>query len=318
MWQYFSGAFLGWSLGSNDAANVFGTGVATNIVRFRTAVSLIAIFVILGAALEGPKCMTTLGELSKLQPSLAFISTLSAGLIIFAMSTLSLPVSTSQAIVGSLVTIGMMNGSADFSVLGKIVLCWVLTPVSAAILGAGLYKIFSLLLKPLLTSIRWRTPVLRSAIIIAGCYGAYTLGGNNVANVSGVYVTAGLLKASTAALFGGVAIALGVLTYSKNVMLTIGKGIFALDAYSAFISVLALALSSHIFTQIGVPISSTHAIVGAILGIGLLKDMHSISRKVVLNIFLGWIGTPILSGAVSLLLVTFYYFALLVQRTHAF
>ncbi len=296
MWQYTSGAFLGWSLGSNDAANVFGTGVATNLVRYRTAVILIAVFVILGAALEGPKCMATLGELSTIRPELAFISALAAGLTLFLMSMLSLPVSSSQAIVGALLALGMLNGSANYSVLIKIVLCWVLTPISGAVLGVGLYLILRWLLRPLLNNIRWRTPVLRTAVIVAGCYGAYSLGGNNVANVSGVYVSARQLTASSASLLGGIAIALGVLTYSKNVMVTLGKGIFALDAYSAFISVLALALSSHIFTQIGVPVSGTQAIIGAIVGIGMLKDMRGISRKMIGQISLAWIGTPIVAG----------------------
>jgi len=296
MWQFTSGAFLGWSLGSNDAANVFGTGVATNLVRYRTAVILIAVFVILGAALEGPKCMATLGELSKLKPELAFISALAAGLTLFIMSMLSLPVSSSQAIVGALLAVGMVNGSANYSMLIKIVLCWVLTPISGTILGIGLYLLLRWILQPLLNSMRWRTPVLRTAVVIAGCYGAYSLGGNNVANVSGVYVSAGQLSASAASLFGGIAIALGVLTYSKNVMLTVGKGIFALDAYSAFVSVLALALSSHIFTQIGVPVSGTQAIVGAIVGIGLLKDMRGISRKMIAQISLAWIGTPLVAA----------------------
>ncbi len=303
MWQYTSGAFLGWSLGSNDAANVFGTGVATNLVRYRTAVILIAVFVILGAVLEGPKCIVTLGELSEVRSEFAFISALAAGVTLFIMSMLSLPVSSSQAIVGALLAVGLVNGTANYSVLMKIVLCWLLTPVSGAILSVGLYLILRWLLKPLLNSMRWRTPVLRTAVIIAGCYGAYSLGGNNVANVSGVYVSAGRLSASQASLFGGIAIALGVLTYSKKVMLTVGKGIFTLDAYSAFISVLALASSSHIFTQIGVPVSSTQAIVGAIVGIGLLKDMRGISRNMLVQILLAWVATPVAAGVVCFMMM---------------
>jgi len=49
-----SGLLLGWSLGANHTANVFGTGVATGTVSYRAAITLTAIFVILGALLEGP------------------------------------------------------------------------------------------------------------------------------------------------------------------------------------------------------------------------------------------------------------------------
>ena len=53
MWKIISGIFLGWTLGSNDSANIFGTGVAAKIIRYRTAIILIAIFVVLGAIMEG-------------------------------------------------------------------------------------------------------------------------------------------------------------------------------------------------------------------------------------------------------------------------
>jgi PiT family inorganic phosphate transporter len=49
-----SGLFLGWSLGANHAANVFGTAVASKMVRFKTAASICSLFVILGAVLAVP------------------------------------------------------------------------------------------------------------------------------------------------------------------------------------------------------------------------------------------------------------------------
>ncbi|HNX78362.1 MAG TPA: inorganic phosphate transporter, partial [Prolixibacteraceae bacterium] len=48
-----SGLFLGWSLGANDAANIFGTAVGTRMVRFRTAALIGSVFVILGAMMQG-------------------------------------------------------------------------------------------------------------------------------------------------------------------------------------------------------------------------------------------------------------------------
>ena len=54
------GVFLGWALGSNDAANVFGTAVASRIVRYSTAIVLAAVFVLIGAATEGRRGLETL------------------------------------------------------------------------------------------------------------------------------------------------------------------------------------------------------------------------------------------------------------------
>ncbi len=58
-----SGLFLGWSLGANDAANIFGTAVGTKMIRFRTAAVIGSIFVILGAVLSGEGASHTLGKL---------------------------------------------------------------------------------------------------------------------------------------------------------------------------------------------------------------------------------------------------------------
>ena len=64
IWFYLlSGLFLGWSLGANDAANVFGTAVGTRMVRFRTAAVVASIFVCLGALVSGSGVTGTLGKL---------------------------------------------------------------------------------------------------------------------------------------------------------------------------------------------------------------------------------------------------------------
>jgi len=304
MWPFSSGAILGWALGANDAANVFGTAVATRLIRFRTAAILLIVFLLIGAVYEGPKCMTTVNAVAETTAITAFQVTLSAGLVMLVMSVLALPASSSQALIGALLFIGCVDGAPNWGVLIKIGLCWLLTPVSAGLLSALLYVTLGFLMRPLLNHVMWRTPVLRCAVILTGCYGAYSLGSNNVANVFGVYVGAGLLSAQFAALYGGLAIALGVATYSRRVMMTVGRDIVPLDAFSAFISVLALAISTHLFTQIGVPVSSTQAVVGSVLGLGLLKDSSKINMKIVGRIVSGWVTTPLAGWLVCLLLFT--------------
>ena len=64
MWQLSAGAFLGWSLGSNDASNVFGTAVASRMVSFRTAAALCAIFVVVGAVVGGRAGLDTYSGIS--------------------------------------------------------------------------------------------------------------------------------------------------------------------------------------------------------------------------------------------------------------
>jgi len=299
MWTLLSGIFLGWGLGSNDAANIFGTGVAANILKYRTAIILISIFVLMGALLEGPKCFATVGKFSNLSATTAFVSALAAGVTVALMSYLSLPVSTSQAIIGSLLGIGIVFGFADFSKLYKVIICWVMTPIAGVILSIALYRVLGFFFERVIADLRLQSFFLTNGLIVAGCYGAYALGANNLANVTGVYVGSGLLTPLEASAIGGLSIASGVLTYSGKVMRTVGMRIVPMDAYSAVVATLSEAITIHLFTQVGVPVSASQAIVGAVVGVGIVKDVKTVSRRMLVEIGIGWISTPLLSGLLS-------------------
>jgi len=299
MWKVLSGVFLGWSLGANDSANIFGTGYATGIVKYRTAIWLTAVFVMIGAVLEGPKCMDVVGDLSRLSAIDAFYCALAGAITMTALTILAIPASCSQAIIGAVLGAGILSSTADFSKLYKIVACWVFTPICALFTAYILHRILGFLINRTITSLTKRSLLYSAGIIVAGCYGSYTLGANNVANVTGIYVGPGVLSAEVAALIGGLSIALGVLTYSRKVMETVGKGIVPLDPFSALVAVLAEALSLHLFTQIGVPVSSSQAIVGAVVGVGLVGDLQTVSVKMLARIGIGWVITPVSGGVLA-------------------
>ncbi|MBW1695883.1 MAG: anion permease [Deltaproteobacteria bacterium] len=306
MWKIVGGIFLGWGLGSNDCANIFGTGVAANVIQYRTAILLTSVFLIIGALLEGYKSMSTVGEMSNLSPTSAFIATFAAGICMGVFSCLSLPVSASQAIMGAVLGIGLITGIPDLSNLYKVVLCWVLTPIGGIFVTTLLYSPVGKLFANVLLDIQRRTALIRAGLFLAGCYGAYSLGANNVANVTGVYVGSGLLTPFHAALIGSLSIASGVLTYSKKVMDTVGKKIVELDGYSAFISTLSAAITVHVFTQVGVPVSTSQAIVGGVAGIGIIKGSGTVRKRTVIEIAIGWVSTPLSSGVLAYLMMWIY------------
>lgn len=299
MWRISSGIFLGWSLGANDSANIFGTGVATGTIRYRTAVWLTAVFVMVGALLEGPRCMKTIGELAAIDMQAAFCCTLAAGITIAGLTFFSIPASVSQAIVGTIVGAGLLAGYVDFSLLYKVVACWLFTPVLGIVLGYVTYQMAERILNRSVKSLTRRNMIYFWGILIAGCYGAYSLGANNVANVTGVYVNAGMLLPLAASAVGGLSIAFGAVTYSKRVMMTVGKGIVPLDPFSAFVVVLAEAMTLHLFTQLGVPVSSSQAVVGAVVGVGLVGGLRTVSLRMLAFIGVGWVMTPVAAGLIA-------------------
>jgi PiT family inorganic phosphate transporter len=303
VWKLFSGVLVGWGLGSNDSANIFGPGVAANIIRYRTAIVLISIFVVIGALMEGYKSMHTVGDMSKLSHMAAFIAALAAGLTVSAFSYLSLPVSTSQAIMGAILGIGAISGIPDFTRLYKVVICWVLTPIAAMGFSYVLYHLFGRVFQKVLMDLQLRNIFIQVGLIFAGCYGAYSLGANNVANATGVYVGSGLLTPFQAALIGSLSIASGVLTYSKNVMNTVGKKIVRLDDFSVFVSVFSAAITVHLFTQVGVPVSTSQATVGGVTGVGLVKGERTVSKSTLIEIAVGWVSTPLFCAVIAYLMM---------------
>jgi len=299
MWQLAGGVFLGWALGSNDASNVFGTAVASRMVRFSVAAVLAAIFIILGAVLEGEAGLATYATLSPLTPNWAFVVSTAAALTVSLMTLLGLPVSTSQAVVGALVLAGLTRGVLELDALTKVIVCWVTTPIGAAIATLVLYRLLGELHNRLWPTLFARDRALRWLLLLAGSYGAYALGANNVANVTGPFVGGELLGPAQATLIGGAAMAFGVLTFGRNVMLTVGRNLVRLDAYSAFVAIVSEALTVHIYAMIGVPVSTSQAIVGAVLGIGVVKGMRTINRRTLGRVLFGWVGTPAIAAAVA-------------------
>ena len=82
VFKFLPGLYLGWGLGSNDAANVFGPQVNSGTIRYRNAVILAGIFIVIGAIFQGRRGFDAVGGISDLVLFTAIISTLSAALTV--------------------------------------------------------------------------------------------------------------------------------------------------------------------------------------------------------------------------------------------
>ncbi|HPQ42111.1 MAG TPA: inorganic phosphate transporter, partial [bacterium] len=210
-----------------------------------------------------------------------------------------IPASTSQAIVGAIVGATILVSRPNWAQFMKMVLCWVLTPVGAAVISYLLYKIFEKLFADRIAGTRQMQTFLKITMIISGCYGAYALGSNNLANTMGVYINTGMVTPMQGAVIGALSIALGAATFSRRVMETVGNRITIIGPQGAVIATLAHSITVHIYTQIGVPVSSSQAIVGAVAGIGFVRGIKAVNRSVLGQIFLGWLMTPVLAGILA-------------------
>jgi PiT family inorganic phosphate transporter len=297
------GSYLGWSLGANDAANVFGTAVGSRMLRFRTAAALCSFFLLAGAVLQGHHGIHTLDSLTRQGADAAGLAAIAAALAVTMMTLFKLPISASQAVVGAIIGIGLMQHHLDPGGLGKIVLCWVGTPLGAMVVAALIYPVLARLYNRFNLGMYRHDLFLRLALVLVGSYGAYALGANNVANVGTFFVAAGIMTPPMAALAGGLCIACGVVTFSRGVMATVGRGLVRLDAFSSLVVILAEAIAVHFYAMVGVPVSTSQAVIGAVVGVALVRGTRSLRLlRPLRTIALGWVMTPAIGCLLSMLL----------------
>ena len=152
--------------------------------------------------------------------------------------------------------------------------------------------------------------------IMTACFVAFAHGSNDVANsigpvasiLEGIRDPQALSTKTQIPLwllaFGGIGIVIGLATYGYKVIETIGKKITELTPTRGFCAEFSAATTILIASKMGLPISTTHCIVGAILGIGFARGISAINTKVLKDIILSWVIT-IPSSAVASVIIYF-------------
>ena len=144
--------------------------------------------------------------------------------------------------------------------------------------------------------------VFANLMIFTACSMAFAHGANDVANAVGpLAAIAGVIQSNGAAelgaksavpawvlLLGAVGIVIGLATYGYKVIATVGRGITELTPSRGFAAELATASTVVGASAIGLPVSTTHTLVGAVLGIGLARGISALNLRVIGSIFMSW------------------------------
>jgi PiT family inorganic phosphate transporter len=301
-----AGAYVGWNIGANDTANCVGTTVGCGLISFRNAIIVVSIFAILGAMLQGQHVMKTIGkgivktDLNYLAVCVALVC---SGFFVTLATFFRIPTSTSQAIVGGVVGIGLAVGAeVDFSKFIVIAESWVVCPILVMALAFGLMYVVMKILQRFRTKSLLFQQAFGWLAILSACYVAYSMGANNAGNAVGPIANLDVLHPKLLLLIGGISIAFGAATYGKKVADTVGKGITPLDIPGAFVAQVSSAFGMHLFSILGIPVSTSSAIVGAVVGVGLVRGLKAISKRTILTILIGWVLTPTLAAGASFVL----------------
>ena len=158
-------------------------------------------------------------------------------------------------------------------------------------------------------------------MVLTACGMAFAHGSNDVANAIGPLAavisiaTTGSITAKSSLpiwvlMLGGGGIVIGLATFGRHVIATVGKKITQLTPSRGFAAELAAATTIVIASGTGIPISTTHTLVGAVLGVGMARGIEAIDLRVVARILVSWVVT-IPAGAILAIVFFFIFKAVL-------
>jgi PiT family inorganic phosphate transporter len=306
--------YMAWNIGANDAANSMATSYGSGALTLKQIIIIAGVLEFLGAFLFGSRVTKTVGKgivpIELLDQHIIAIGALaaifSAGLWITIATYFHLPVSTSHSIVGAMLGFGLAAVSENliplesikWDVLNNIVLSWLLSPITGAILA---FLIFSLIKFLILSNmdVERVEHIFKYLQVLTACYVAFAHGSNDVANAVGpVSATFGFSEAPSWVLaLGGLGIAIGIATWGYRVIETVGKRITELTPTRGFSAEFATATTVLSASYLGMPISTTHTLVGSVLGVGFAGGLASVDLSVVKRIIYSWVLTiPVAAG----------------------
>ena len=299
--------------GFHDTANAVATSISTRALGPRTAVALSAVFNLVGAliAIEvlHTRVANTIGGLvsPKQGVSLGMIIAALIGAIIWNLVTwrLGLPSSSSHALIGALIGMGVVAYGVDAVKWGSVVpviLALVLSPLAGLVL-AYLFTILTLDVfaraQPSPMNRRFRL-----AQIASGAFVSFSHGANDAQKTMGV-ITLALVSAGVLAAGGKefpspplwvvllAATAIGVGTYAGGwrIIRTLGMKVIRLEPVDGFCAQTMAAVVIQGATQLALPVSTTHVVSGAVMGAGATRRLGAVRWGVARNILIAWVCT---------------------------
>lgn len=290
-------ALFAWSMGSHYTGAVMGTAYGAGVLSARRAQLLAAGFAVLGSVTASLHVIDTYANGLVVPSSRMDIAAaqLAAALVTTASTYFKLPTSTIQIYAFSLLGVALVGGipihahGFEFVILG-----WAAGPVAAALLSYALAKF----------GLGWAQkgqPALKWFLIGASIYSSFTLGSNDVSNAASSLVAAHLLSPRLAGLWGGLFIALGVLTWGRKLLERIGRDILKLDVPLAATAQFSQAVTITALNIVGYNASINQTIVGGLAGAGLAAAPDKVDWSMLRKIVLNWVWSPLMGTGSAVL-----------------
>lgn len=316
------GFYMAWNIGANDVANSMGTSVGSKAISMKQAVVIAGVFEFLGAVFFGKQVTDTISkdivDLSLIDPAVvaigAFSALLSAALWLTFATWKRMPVSTTHSIIGGMIGFGITAAgfvAIKWGEVGWIVASWVISPLVGAFVA---FILFSSMRKFFLSWYPDRKRLERVFgyfQLMTASFVAFAHGSNDVANAIGpiaavITYSQGAVDITTKVpvplwllFFGGIGIVIGLSTWGYRVIGTIGERVTEITPTRGFCAEFATASVVLANSQLGLPISTTHVLVGSVIGVGMARGIKALNLKIIGDIMKSWIATVPIAAVIS-------------------
>ena len=289
-------------LGGNNFSTCLGASLGAGIVRLSNAILIASAGVFLGTVIEGGKLSNVLrgGILQTLSTSALVSILVSSLLVMIAVTLFHIPLSLSQAMVGAGWGVALATGTGSTAYSLLVLVSWILSPAVAFAASAMIERIV-LRLGRKVKDIIVLNRMYGDLTLIAGFYAAYALGANTLGLVVGLFPRNLADSLSLSVVFSA-STAIGTVFLSRGTVRSVADNLLGLNPSTAMSAQFGGAFSVHLFTQLGLPVSMSQAVIGGMGGGASVKQIVILNKRIIQQIVAGWTVGPLAGAAISFLL----------------
>lgn len=288
-----------WSMGAHYTGAVMGMPYASKSIRMWPALIIMSLLTIIGASLASHGVQQTVGlhivKVDQITTPMLIVMEFGAFFLTTVYTYAKVPTSTIQILIFCIVgTAIAAHAGVNWTTIWHLVVTWLLAPPAAALLGFVFTRLLDALVPQAMESyVDQRWSVLPVLLVIVGVGASFVLGANDVSNAVGVWSSVHLTSLLLAGLLGGIAMAIGALTWGQRILNRVAFDIVKVDLAMAsaaqFVQafVVLLAVTQGLFT------SMNQALIGAMFGTGLARGRETVQTSTLVGIVKGWAISPI-------------------------
>ncbi len=302
------GGWFALNMGGSGLAPAFGATIGARLISPRRAALVFGIFVTLGAVMLGSHVAKTLASdlvpASSFDPTTTLIVLGAANVALLLANLLKMPQSTSWVTVAAILALGLHDGNlTTHTLLHRLLPAWILLPLIAFVLSAGLMRYLYPLHGTRFGLHAWlsqHTGALRGLAFASACYVALAIGANNVANAVGPLSASGVFSVATGMLVMAPIFGIGARVLAGPAK-TIGRDVVPLGLFAATLCNIVVASLLLIASYYGLPQSLVQMNAAAVLGVALVKEGRSgmLDGRGTRRMLVLWVITPILAAVLT-------------------